>query len=94
MATVSARISGEAFLTPPGRLYDLVTSAIEAETGLKPALSTGGGTSDGRFVISMCPVVDFGLVNATMHKLDAAVAVADLHRLQAIYARILANALA
>jgi succinyl-diaminopimelate desuccinylase len=93
-ATVDAKISGEAFLTPPGRLYDLVTSAIEAETGIRPELSTGGGTSDGRFLIAMCPVVDFGLVNATMHKLDEAVAVEDLRRLQSIYGRILAAALA
>ncbi len=65
---VSARISGEAFLTPPGRLYDVVVDAIEEETGVKPELSTSGGTSDGRFLIQLCPVVDFGLPNATMHK--------------------------
>jgi succinyl-diaminopimelate desuccinylase len=93
-ATVEAKTSGEAFLTPPGRLFDLVTAAIEAETGVTPVLSTGGGTSDGRFLIQLCPVVDFGLVNATMHKLDEAVALADLAKLQAIYARILRSALA
>ena len=65
-----AQISGEAFLTPPGELYDLVVAAIRDETGLAPELSTGGGTSDGRFLIQLCPVVDFGLPNATMHKLD------------------------
>jgi succinyl-diaminopimelate desuccinylase len=92
-ATVEAKTSGEAFLTPPGRLFELVTSAIEAETGVTPVLSTGGGTSDGRFLIQLCPVVDFGLVNATMHKLDEAVALADLKMLQAIYARILREAL-
>lgn len=92
-ATVEAKTSGEAFLTPPGRLFELVTSAIEAETGVTPILSTGGGTSDGRFLIQLCPVVDFGLVNATMHKLDEAVALADLKTLQAIYARILREAL-
>ena len=67
-ATVTARISGEAFLTPPGRLYDIVTDAIREETGIEPELSTGGGTSDGRFLIKLCPVVDFGLPNASMHK--------------------------
>ena len=93
-ATVEARISGEAFLTPPGRIYDIVSEAVEAETGTAPTLSTSGGTSDGRFLISLCPVVDFGLPNATMHKLDEAVAVEDLRTLQRIYARVIRNALA
>jgi succinyl-diaminopimelate desuccinylase len=92
-ATVEARISGEAFLTPPGPVYDIVRGAIVAETGVTPELSTSGGTSDGRFLIKLCPVVDFGLPNATMHKLDEAVAVEDLHRLSAIYARILRTVL-
>ncbi|MFN3389793.1 MAG: succinyl-diaminopimelate desuccinylase, partial [Allosphingosinicella sp.] len=74
-ATVQAKVSGEAFLTPPGPLYDLVTAAIREETGVEPRLSTGGGTSDGRFLIAIAPVVDFGLPNATMHKLDEAAAV-------------------
>jgi succinyl-diaminopimelate desuccinylase len=92
-ATVEARISGEAFLTPPGRLYELVTDAIRDETGIEPELSTAGGTSDGRFLIALCPVVDFGLPNATMHKLDEAAAVDDIRALQRIYARILKTAL-
>jgi succinyl-diaminopimelate desuccinylase len=92
-ATVEAMISGEAFLTPPGPLYALVTQAIREETGVEPMLSTGGGTSDGRFLIELCPVVDFGLPNATMHKLDEAVAVEDLHALRRIYARIVRGAL-
>jgi succinyl-diaminopimelate desuccinylase len=92
-ATVEAAISGEAFLTPPGPLYALVTRAIREETGAEPVLSTSGGTSDGRFLIELCPVVDFGLPNATMHKLDEAAAVADLHALQRIYARIVRGAL-
>ena len=90
---VKARISGEAFLTPPGPIYEIVRDAIEAETGIVPELSTSGGTSDGRFLINLCPVVDFGLPNATMHKLDEAVATEDLVALQAIYARILRQAL-
>jgi succinyl-diaminopimelate desuccinylase len=92
-ATVKAIISGEAFLTPPGRLYDLVTDAIREETGIEPELSTGGGTSDGRYLIKLCPVVDFGLPNATMHKLDEAASVEDLKALRNIYARILRSAL-
>ena len=87
-ATVRSRISGEAFLTPPGQLYDLVVDAIRAETGLTPTLSTSGGTSDGRFLIKLCPVVDFGLPNATMHKLDESAPVEDIRSLARIYERI------
>ena len=93
-ATVEALISGEAFLTPPGLLYDLVVSAIREETGIEPELSTGGGTSDGRFLIKLCPVVDFGLPNATMHKLDESAAVEDIRQLSRIYARVIAKAFA
>lgn len=92
-ATVEAKISGEAFLTPPGPLYELVTQAVREETGIEPVLSTSGGTSDGRFLISLCPVVDFGLPNATMHKLDEAADVEDIRALTRIYARILRAAL-
>jgi succinyl-diaminopimelate desuccinylase len=91
-ATVRALISGEAFLTPPGLLYDLVVSAIATEMGIEPALSTGGGTSDGRFLIQLCPVVDFGLPNATMHKLDECAAVDDIRALSRIYARVIGKA--
>ena len=92
-ATVRSRISGEAFLTPPGELYDVVVSAIEAETGISPTLSTSGGTSDGRFLIQLCPVVDFGLPNATMHKLNESAAVEDIRSLSRIYGRILEKVL-
>jgi succinyl-diaminopimelate desuccinylase len=88
-ATVRARISGEAFLTPPGQLYDVIVQAIEEETGVTPELSTSGGTSDGRFLIQLCPVVDFGLPNATMHKLDECAAVQDIETLSRIYERVL-----
>jgi succinyl-diaminopimelate desuccinylase len=87
-AKVLGKISGEAFLTPPGDLSALVSAAITAETGITPELSTTGGTSDARFLHKLCPVVEFGLTNATMHKLDEAVAVADLAQLAAIYRRI------
>ena len=85
---VRARISGEAFLTAPGELHALVTEAIQAECGLTPSLSTSGGTSDGRFLIQLCPVVDFGLPNATMHKLDECAALEDIRTLASIYRRI------
>jgi succinyl-diaminopimelate desuccinylase len=91
-ATVRALISGEAFLTPPGLLYDLVVSAIREEMGIEPVLSTGGGTSDGRFLIKLCPVVDFGLPNATMHKLDECAAVEDIRALSRIYGRVISKA--
>ena len=93
-ATVRARISGEAFLTPPGELYDVVVAAIRDETGLEPELSTSGGTSDGRFLIALCPVVDFGLPNATMHKVGESAAVADIEALSRIYRRVLEKAFA
>jgi succinyl-diaminopimelate desuccinylase len=89
-AQVIARISGEAFLTQPGELSALVTRAIEKVAGVAPALSTTGGTSDARFLSQLCPTVEFGLVNATMHKTDEAVAVADLNDLVDIYAEIIA----
>ena len=91
--TVRAVISGEAFLTPPGAFSALVAAAIEAETGLVPELSTTGGTSDARFLRAVCPVIEFGLCNATMHKRDEAVAMADLETLARIYARIARAAL-
>lgn len=87
-------VSGEAFLTQPGPLSELVLAAIQASTGLTPELSTSGGTSDARFLSRLCPVVEFGLPNATMHKLDEAVAVADLEALTAIYADVVRRALA
>ncbi|QDZ07135.1 succinyl-diaminopimelate desuccinylase [Sphingomonas panacisoli] len=90
-ATVIARISGEAFLTEPGPLSTLVADAIAAVTGVTPALSTTGGTSDARFLSQLCPTVEFGLVNATMHKTDEAVAIADLETLTDIYADIIAR---
>ncbi len=87
-------VYGEAFLTPPGAFSALVSEAVEAETGLKPETSTTGGTSDARFLKDLCPVIEFGLCNATMHKRDEAVAVADLEALVQIYARVAKAALA
>ncbi len=87
-------VSGEAFLTPPGAFSVLVAAAVEAETGIAPEASTTGGTSDARFLKDLCPVIEFGLCNATMHKRDEAVAVEDLETLVRIYARIAKAALA
>ena len=92
-ATVRARISGEAFLTPPGRLYDVIVEAIEEETGIATDLSTSGGTSDGRFLVQLCPVVDFGLPNATMHKVGECAAVEDIRALSRIYERVVRKVL-
>ncbi|GJD58948.1 succinyl-diaminopimelate desuccinylase [Methylobacterium dankookense] len=78
-----------AFLTRPDAFVDLVSEAIEAETGRRPALSTTGGTSDARFIKDACPVIEFGLVGETMHQVDECVAVADIERLTAIYRRVL-----
>ena len=86
-------ISGEPFLTPPGAFSQMIADAVEAETGVVPEASTSGGTSDARFLKDVCPVIEFGLVNATMHKTDEAVAVEDLAVLARIYRRVVLAAL-
>jgi len=91
--TARAVVSGEAFLTPPGEFSRLVAEAIEVETGIVPEASTSGGTSDARFLRALCPVIEFGLSNATMHKRDEAVAIPDLDVLARIYRRIAEAAL-
>jgi len=91
--TLEARISGESFLTPPGTFSDLIAHAIKDATGQEPELSTSGGTSDARFLSQICPVVEFGLRNATMHKLDEAVDIDDLEKLSTIFAQITRQAL-
>jgi succinyl-diaminopimelate desuccinylase len=87
-------VYGEAFLTPPGAFSELIADAVEAEVGIRPEASTTGGTSDARFLKDLCPVIEFGLCNATMHKRDEAVAIADLEALARIYTRIAKAALA
>jgi succinyl-diaminopimelate desuccinylase len=89
--STTVHVSGEAFLTPPGALSDLVAAAIEAEAGRAPVLSTTGGTSDARFVKSHCPVVEFGLVGHRMHEVDERVWEQDIHDLKAVYTRIIAD---
>lgn len=86
---METKVSGECFITPPGDLSKLVAAAVEAETGLRPELSTTGGTSDARFIRSHCPVVEFGLVGQSMHKVDEHASVDDIRGLTAIYRRIL-----
>ncbi|MHA1536444.1 MAG: succinyl-diaminopimelate desuccinylase [Alphaproteobacteria bacterium] len=83
------RISGESFLTPPGRLAELVREAVLKATGREPEFSTTGGTSDARFIKDHCPVVEFGLVGQTMHKADERVSVADIEALAGIYRNVL-----
>ena len=87
--SLTVRVSGESFITPPGPLSALVSAAVEAETGVTPVLSTSGGTSDARFMRAHCPVVEFGLVGRTMHQVDERVETAQIRQLKAIYTRIL-----
>lgn len=87
--TLDVRVTGEAFLTPPGAFSTLVADAITAAAGRKPELSTSGGTSDARFIKDLCPVVEFGTTGHTPHMVDERVKVADLELLTAAYAEIL-----
>lgn len=86
---LKVHVSGESFLTPPGKLSELLSAAAEAEFGRTPELSTSGGTSDARFIKDHCPVAEFGLVGLTMHKIDERVAVADIEALTRVYTRVL-----
>ncbi len=88
-------VGGLPFLTPRGDLSNALSSAIRAETGIETELSTSGGTSDGRFIAQICPqVVEFGPTNASIHKIDEHVAVAEIEPLKNIYRRTLENLLA
>ena len=81
--------------TAPGALSEGVTRAIHAETGHKPKFSTGGGTSDGRFIATLgAQVVELGVINATIHKVNESVNVADIDRLHGIYLNALKEMLA
>lgn len=87
-------VGGHPFLTPRGKLSDALSDAISAETGLTTELSTTGGTSDGRFIAKICPqVVEFGPTNASIHKIDEHIAVAEIDPLKNIYRRTLENLL-
>ena len=82
-------VTGEAFLSTPGPFVATLQDAIEAETGRRPALTTGGGTSDARFIRNYAPVCEFGLVGATMHQIDERVPASDVETLTRIYARVI-----
>ena len=83
-------LGGQPFLTTPGTLVQVVSAAIEAETGIKTALSTTGGTSDGRFIARICEqLIELGPPNASIHKIDEYVALADVEPLKNIYRRVL-----
>src|SRR5882724_2803720 len=86
---LSAEVSGESFYTPPGPLSALVAGAIRDIAGIEPELSTTGGTSDARFIRSYCPVLEFGLVGESMHKVDEKSAVTDLKMLARVYEAVL-----
>ncbi len=83
--TVEWKSNADPFITAPGPLTDLISESCRAVTGRTPELSTGGGTSDARFITKLCPVAEFGLVGQTMHKVDENVATADIDGLSAIY---------
>jgi len=88
--TLAWTLSGEPFLTPRGTLVQALSNAIRSETGITPALSTTGGTSDGRFIFKICPqIAEFGPLNATIHKIDEHVAVADIDPLKNVYRKTL-----
>ena len=86
---LKVHISGEAFLTPPGKVTELLASAIEKVLKRRPEFSTTGGTSDARFIRALCPVAEFGLISQTMHKTDECCALGDLDGLTAVYEAVL-----
>ncbi len=87
-------LSGKPYITPKGSLVAAISHAIEQSYGITPELSTSGGTSDGRFIADICPqVIEFGPLNATIHKLNECVAVADIEPLKQTYQRTLENLL-
>jgi succinyl-diaminopimelate desuccinylase len=92
--TIEWYVSGEPFYTPPGALSDAVGSAIQQVTGSRPKLSTGGGTSDGRFIAPLgAQVVELGVVNATIHKVNESVRVEEIDQLHRMYFNVLRNLL-
>jgi len=91
---LSWELSGKPYLTPRGNLVDAVSAAIKQVVGIETELSTSGGTSDGRFIADICPqVIELGPLNATIHKIDECIPVADLDALSEIYRLTLKNIL-
>ena len=89
--SINYEVSGEAFLTKPNKTTYLVQNVVKKITGIKPRLSTTGGTSDARFIRKIAPCLEFGLVGKTMHKVDESVPLSDLRKLTNIYENILEN---
>jgi succinyl-diaminopimelate desuccinylase len=87
--TLDLRSSGDAFITEPGWITEILQASVLEVTGRRPELDTAGGTSDARFIKSYCPVIEFGLVGATMHQVDEHVAVADIERLTLVFEALL-----
>lgn len=83
--------NADSFVTAPGPFVDMAIQSIEQSTGIRPELSTSGGTSDARFIKNYCPVIEFGLVGQTMHQIDERVPVADIVKLETIYRGFLAR---
>jgi succinyl-diaminopimelate desuccinylase len=90
-AELAVQVSGEAFLTQPGRHTEALAAAVRGVTGLVPEQNTGGGTSDARFISRFCPVAEFGLVGVTMHRRDECVPVAELAQLAEVYRALIAG---
>ncbi len=88
---IQYEVSGESFLTKPNKTTYMIQNTIKKITGIKPKLSTSGGTSDARFIRNIAPCLEFGLVGKTMHKIDESVSVSDLKKLTKIYQNILIN---
>jgi succinyl-diaminopimelate desuccinylase len=89
--SVEMRVTGEAFYTNPGRLTDLIIASVKAETGRTPQLTTGGGTSDARYIKDVCPVAELGVRNEMAHKVDEHIPVDEIETLCRIYYRLLAG---
>ena len=88
--TLEWYVSGEPFYTPPGELSAAVSDAVESVSGVRPKLTTGGGTSDGRFIAPMgAQVVELGVINASIHKVNECVRVEDIDALHRMYFNVL-----
>jgi succinyl-diaminopimelate desuccinylase len=89
--SLRTKLTGDAFITEPGPFVDVLAGAVSDVAGIASDLSTTGGISDARFIRQMCPVVELGLVGATMHAVDECAAVADIEALTAIYGRLISR---
>jgi succinyl-diaminopimelate desuccinylase len=93
--TLEWYVSGEPFYTAPGKLSQAVSDAVQSVSGRRPKLTTGGGTSDGRFIAPLgAEVVELGVISESIHKVDECVRVGDIDGLHRMYVKVLANLLA